>query len=330
MVAATAHAATIKGKLKLDNSWQSVVYLSMINSFDDLNTASYDFLVFEAPVDSTGYFEMTGMILPEDYRLYRLHIVKKGDPVSTIIIGGKDENFIHLTMNEKSEIELVSDEDKPEFQNSLVKGGEPNRELQYLFNLQKELQAPPALPSKQNREMLKEQVLKKYQALVDTSSFSIIKLMAIYLMMESAGKPDLELMEKVKSNIRFSDSSSPYYQAFVDQLDYLKFHSEKSVFTNPAWIKWAGLIALIIFIGFAYWGRVRRKLTSRSKPKTELVSSLSIQEKRVFDLLRTGASNKEISTELNIEVSTVKSHVNKVYSRLGVKSRKEIVNKNWE
>jgi DNA-binding NarL/FixJ family response regulator len=46
-------------------------------------------------------------------------------------------------------------------------------------------------------------------------------------------------------------------------------------------------------------------------------------------LLKKGRSNKEIAQELHIEVSTVKSHLNKIYSRLGVKSRKEIVNTEW-
>ena len=57
------------------------------------------------------------------------------------------------------------------------------------------------------------------------------------------------------------------------------------------------------------------------------IQHLSNQEKRVFNLLQKGKTNKEISSELHIEVSTVKSHLNKIYSRLGVKSRKDIVGK---
>lgn len=320
-------AASLKGKISIDESWEPMIFLSLINSFDDLNTASYDFLVYEAAIDSAGYFDMSGMIIPEGDRIYRLHIVKKGDPVSTIIIGGQDENFIHFTMNENSNIEILSNENQPGFHNCLIKGGETNSELQYLFGLQKELQTPPALPSKQNREILKMQIIKKYEEMADTSSFSIIKLMAIHLLLESTDKPDIELMEKTKS--RLSDTSSPYYRAFVNQLDFLKYQSEKPGFSNPAWLKWLGMIALIIILALFYWIKVRKSATVKSEPKKDLTGTLSIQEKRVFDLLKTGASNKEISSELNIEVSTVKSHVNKVFSRLGVKSRKEIVNEDW-
>jgi len=66
----------------------------------------------------------------------------------------------------------------------------------------------------------------------------------------------------------------------------------------------------------------------KKKPaKTPVTHTLSNQEKKVFNLLKKGKSNKEISSELHIEVSTVKSHLNKIYSRLGVKSRKEIIDK---
>jgi DNA-binding NarL/FixJ family response regulator len=43
-----------------------------------------------------------------------------------------------------------------------------------------------------------------------------------------------------------------------------------------------------------------------------------------------GKSNKEISDELNIGLSTVKSHVNRIYSKLEIKSRKDILNLNIE
>jgi len=56
----------------------------------------------------------------------------------------------------------------------------------------------------------------------------------------------------------------------------------------------------------------------------ERKEALSIQERRVFQLVSEGKSNKEISAELNIGLSTVKSHVHSIYGKLGIKSRKEI------
>ncbi|NNF36866.1 MAG: response regulator transcription factor [Saprospiraceae bacterium] len=46
------------------------------------------------------------------------------------------------------------------------------------------------------------------------------------------------------------------------------------------------------------------------------------RESEVFNLIRTGKTNKEIASQLNVEISTVKSHVNSIYNKLGIKSRK--------
>ena len=54
-------------------------------------------------------------------------------------------------------------------------------------------------------------------------------------------------------------------------------------------------------------------------------ADLTVQERKVFDLLKEGRSNKEIAEEFSVSVSTVKSHVNNIFSKLGVKSRREIM-----
>lgn len=322
-------AAEIKGKIVIDESWEPVIYLSAINSFDDFSTAAYDFLVYQTSIDSIGYFEMKDLILPEGDRIYRLHICKKNDPVSTIIIGGKDENFIHFIMNNQSVINIHPDSNKPFFQNNIVEGNDANSSFVLLLSLQKELLTPPTLPSKQNREFQKEKIISKYMDVADTSSHTITKLLALHLINESVESPQIELMEKTGKELHISDSSNPYYSTFIDQLKYLRYQADQSIFPYSSWLKWTGLILLLIFITLIVFNQKGRKKESLIALNSNLIQELSVQEKKVFDLIRTGASNKEISTELNIEVSTVKSHVYKIFSRLGVKSRKEIVNREW-
>ncbi len=118
-----------------------------------------------------------------------------------------------------------------------------------------------------------------------------------------------------------SGHSSPYHIAFMDQFNYLKFQAGDSAPFKKTWLYAAILIIIIPIVSVLIW-RQKRGFSSMGKRK---VQSLSSQEKRVFNLLKEGKSNKEISSELHIEVSTVKSHLHKIYSRLGVKSRKEIV-----
>lgn len=65
--------------------------------------------------------------------------------------------------------------------------------------------------------------------------------------------------------------------------------------------------------------------TETNKPNTENpFEELSLRQKQVFDLIVTGKSNKEIMDELCIELSTLKTHINKIYKILEITSRKQI------
>ena len=58
--------------------------------------------------------------------------------------------------------------------------------------------------------------------------------------------------------------------------------------------------------------------------KTEKNDFLTNRQKQVFELILKNKSNKQISEELFIELSTLKTHINKIYKTLNIKSRKDI------
>ena len=97
-------------------------------------------------------------------------------------------------------------------------------------------------------------------------------------------------------------------------------------------------LALIIALIAIVWIRIEKQKTQQlithlqNKEKdrsTQLESKLiqlSARQREVFNLIVKGKSNKEITTELNIELSTLKTHINQLYKTLGIKSRKETRN----
>ncbi len=316
-------AGSIKGKITLNDSWEPVVYLSVIHDFDDLHTAAYNFLRYQTSVDSVGYFEFRELELTEEDLIYRLHICKKGDPVSTILIGGQDENFIHFIMNNAVEIELQENNAVPGLPNCTVIGDPSGSGISKLLNLKKRLNTPLDLPSEQNRDFVNTQILEDFHTIIDTSNNGVVPLLALHFIGESFANIDhLELMDNMESKLAKSENLSPYYEDFLEELSFLKFQNKQSFF-KYSWLKWSGGI-ILLFLVYSFWLKMKKKQSGQSG---RTVLSLSKQEKRVYNLLKEGKSNKEISSELHIEVSTVKSHLNKIYSRLGVKSRKEIVDK---
>ncbi len=60
--------------------------------------------------------------------------------------------------------------------------------------------------------------------------------------------------------------------------------------------------------------------------KRNRIKNLSVQERKILELLQRGATNKEISDQFNIGVNTVKSHVSSILTKMNLKSRKDILN----
>ena len=96
------------------------------------------------------------------------------------------------------------------------------------------------------------------------------------------------------------------------------------------------ILAFIISLIAIIWIKIERQKTSllitnlkeRVEEKSDSIETklkeLSPRQKEVLSLIVKGKSNKEIMAELNIELSTLKTHINQVYKILGMKNRREI------
>ena len=96
------------------------------------------------------------------------------------------------------------------------------------------------------------------------------------------------------------------------------------------------ILAFIISLIAIIWIKIERQKTSllitnlkeRVEEKSDSIETklkeLSPRQKEVLSLIVKGKSNKEIMAELNIELSTLKTHINQVYKILCIKNRREI------
>ncbi|MEL1250753.1 helix-turn-helix transcriptional regulator [Aurantiacibacter gilvus] len=110
-----------------------------------------------------------------------------------------------------------------------------------------------------------------------------------------------------------------------------------------AWLDWrhvtrmwsteAYVLAIaVIFAALGLWLGVR--LTPRRRPATfvrneRALASLGIspRETEVLDLLAQGAANKVIARRLDISPNTVKTHVARLFEKLGASNRTEAIAK---
>lgn len=291
-----AQQAQISGRLALDTAWRREVYISLIPDFNQMYTASDALIIAHAAIDSAGYFSMR-FDARKGQALYRLHIIKKGDPLSTLIIGGKDENHVFFISDtaDKTEINLLST--NAPFSQAVVTGAPAVKELQYFFTA---MHRGDSLHGKEGREWIKNKLI----AVADSSSSQLVSLLAISYTFGL----DEEQKAKVDGIVQRLDHHNPYGANIFEQ--YPQPHNGYLL-----------VIMGVVLLGAAAVVVVR---LLRKRAVTKLFGSLSQRETLIIKLIADGKSNKEIASELNVELSTVKTHVNNIYAKLDIKGRKDI------
>ena len=98
------------------------------------------------------------------------------------------------------------------------------------------------------------------------------------------------------------------------------------------------LVVVSSFLVVLYLQINKKKLTNLSleikelteaKPEdsSNLLLELTERQREIYDLIISGKTNKEIMSDLFIEQSTLKSHINQIYKKLKIQNRKELKSK---
>ena len=299
----------IQGNLQLDSIWAPVVYLSQIYDFNDSYTMSNEMIIAQATLDSLGNFSFNSDYLPEEDNLFRIHLSKKGAPSASLIIGGNEENHLFVVANRSSKVVLHNDDPDRLIGSMDIEGYEPSRGLRKIDKIASYADSTHFNGSTMKREFVTNAIQEKLRFVADTATHPLVSLYALHKSNFEANFAINQAFYENYSN-RWADQESTYFQSFRSRLPTKKANNWYYYF----------LIGLAFFIlGFF----LNRFLKYRSKQNKNQLESLSVQERKIYNLLKMGHSNKEISEEYNIGLSTVKSHVSSIYNKLNVRSRKE-------
>ncbi len=307
--------ADIIVSINLDTTkWAPVAYLSIISDFSQINTISYSNIIERSSISEDGVFKFQTNLLPDEDRLYRIHISKNGDPPASLIIGGSSHNHFFLFAKKDIEIQVNSRSVSSLFQELNMEGYNLNTSLLDINIMKNQLDTFDYYGSSVNIDYVRNAIYNEMRHYADTCSLPLASLYAIY---QSNYKSDFQVQPDYYANYldKYESEESQYFDSFRNQLS---FESK----TN--WIS-LSLVVLIFFTiilsSVLYF--IRNKNTGKNA-----LSILTLQERRIYALLKEGKANKEIANEIIISVSTVKTHVNNIYAKLGVSSRKEILDYN--
>lgn len=307
----------IFGQIRIDTTiWKPVIYLSIIPDFDRMNTISNDLIIEKTDIDPDGRFTFATQFLPDEDNLYRIHISKKNAPPASLIIGGKDQNHFFIIANKKSIVRIKDPSNSEYIEDFIIEGYYPNQMLHQIDEIATYVDSTNFGGSSIKTDFIRNAIFEKLRTFADTCSIPLVGLYALY---KSNFEKNYPINQQFYSNFlsKWSKERSSYFTQFRKKI--------------PSSQKNRSLILILIcLVGITIGFITCLVYFKLFKKDQNPIRDLSVQERKIFALIMVGKSNKEISDSLAIGLSTVKSHVNSIYSKLGINSRKDALNLNLE
>ncbi len=331
----------IEGRVNFIDDWQPTIYLAAIDKLDKLTDyyrTSADLVVSVAPIQTDGSFILTGDNLPSESRFYRLYLLKEDNREyeTCLFVGVNDHNFIHLILHNDSQLKITADKDAySPFGNYQINGDGENKAMRQLADIVYPSFDFYKFQFQTERKLSEEKLQQNLKYFSDTCRYPIVSLAAVVNTdMDHYFETDRYFYEDFGERLKKDLPHSSYTKNYFRKLNYYGFEQTSSL---PNWVFWSlGLLtfSLLIVSGLAFYF-YKKLMPSHSetlpKSTTEnveaLYDKLTLKEREILGLIQEGKANKEIANQLYIGVSTVKSHINKIYSKLEVSSRKEVVSK---
>ena len=329
----TAANYKIHGRVNLGNEWQPKIFLAIIEELSDYYRASPELIVNAGIIQSDGSFTLEGDELPAEDRFYRLYLMKEQNTEfdACLYVGGDDHNFIHVILNNDSQLKVTADSTYyAPFGNYTIEGNTENHLMRELSRM-----VYPSFYFYQIRfptelRLSEEKLFSDLTRFADTCSSTIVALAAV-------SNTDME---------RYYKNNENFYKSFGDRLSYeieddvytrnylrkLQFYAGvTSYIPNWVWVVMAlqGLIILalaLVNVRMHWQSKHTGPGSSEENQEPQPAEVLTAKELEILQMIAEGKSNKEIANLLFIEISTVKTHINKIYTKLNVKSRKEAIN----
>jgi DNA-binding CsgD family transcriptional regulator len=321
----------ITGSVNLSSDWQRQIFLSTINKIDDYYKSDPSDIIQVGSINEDGSFILSGDNLPPDDRFYRLFLIKEENSEfdACMYNSGDDHNFIHLILNNNTLIHLQSDNNQNSpFANCKITGSQINNNLRSLSEL--------ILPSFYFHQI-------KFQSELQFSEQKLNR--DLFHFADTCQTPLVSLVALINTDMdQYFEEESERYEAFADRLsnslpnhDYtdnyfrkLKYHQGSNEINSnlPWWVtSLIGILSFALIISFMRIRSLSQKLENKKQDLASISKKqlpiLTQQEEKILKLIGDGKSNKEIATELFIELSTVKTHINKLYTKLKIKNRNE-------
>ena len=311
------------------------VYLSLVEDYRKSSRVYLDQIFQHTTADTAGNFSFTGNNLPQTNRIYRIHVdaCDSAEGHKNHFLGACTEmESILFIANNRDTITLPVGSNEQAFCEVISTNTISDALLQ--LDLLKEVLIVDVL--EQSSETAKNLTFKKWiRHFQNTAMERDDPLVDLYVYNFLSNRGNETYSHYLKDL-----QESSYYESLATRLGerypnasftdrYRKeLQADKTLISNEQtakggfeWLYGLYVVMAIIILSSSFFAYRKWKAHRNQNP----FDLLSPQERKVLDAILEGKSNKEIATDFYISLSTVKSHINSLYKKLGMSSRGEIL-----
>lgn len=323
---------SFSGKVN-DEFKESTVFLNLVDDYDKSSLFLTENILLETSVDSLNSFRFTGDFLDDSNRLYKVyidncneditnyrHIQEHCDKSKSILFIASNRDTINFPLNDLAQIFC-----------SMQYTSESNIALTLIDSLQEYIFFDfQNLKNGKQRNLIYKKNLKELQNFSRTYDEPLVELYAHYLYANDKSLSKSLYQDDLKQSNYYLDLLNRLRTDYSDTNYYLQFKSDLEKEAYPFLEKETKrisylyyLILFLLLLSLFANGFMWRRLNKQSR-KIAYKKVLTSQEQNILELMQKKMSNKEIAASLFISLSTVKTHINSIYSKLSISSRSEI------
>lgn len=316
-------------------------YLSIIRNWNDFqNINSFD-IINKSELDSSGTFTFTGSELPDEQAFYRVHFAPSSNP--TLILG-YPKNYFSFLLSNKDSIELTIKSQVLATVLQVKSTLEENDMFVPLSIVLDYLKTQIFELSDLNTDDDNEKITKDQQSsgesyqtnqiqllegkrrtyllnVIQQSDLALIQIYCAYYAKLNY-KNDPLIFDRLAKGLKDKN----YLESYSTSLsNYILSNSYETILVKFRRWKMISIVLIVIvsmLIIYTVWS-IQKRSQAKSKPSSN--EQLTSKEIQVYNLISEHKTNKEIADQLFISASTVKTHVNNIYRKLGIKSRQELI-----
>lgn len=335
----------IEGNLK---EWESnkeyIAYLSILEEWDDFQKIEKENIVKSTVINTLGYFKFEGNEFSNKIGFYKVHFAPKDNP--TLMIG-YPKNQVNFLLSNQDSIELSL---KSRSFATLLKVSSSiaaNLELKNVSSTLDTLRVQAfktslkeeahVLLSKShaigedtfaikasNSNLLKLLKTKKTEFLLEryhANQDALLRMYCVYFA-ELKVEAYAELYKDLAQSLKRIDYRKNYHQSLNLFIQANSDKAQSKTISQLYKAVWAlsmlvGLLSIGLFI-------VWKRSPSLQPARKGDIDYLTSKEREIYYLILEQKSNKQIAALLFISHATVKTHINNIYRKLSIKSRKEL------